>query len=233
MKVSAFIPCRAGSERVPKKNMRPFGGYEGGLLEIKLKQLGKCDFLDEIIISTNDPDVVSYAEFFSKSDRRIVIDDRPDHLGKSSTSMTEFIQYISSLRPDGAIFWTHVTTPFCNELEYIKAYNAYLKSMESGHDSFVSVTKLQKFLWNNNGPINYDNSVEKWPRSQDLQPVYEINHAIYAMKFGDMRDIGDRIGGKPFFYEMEEVSALDIDWEEQFHLLDLIAKAKPELLGGI
>ena len=39
--ITAFIPCRAGSERIAKKNTKLFAGKEGGLLAIKLEQLLK------------------------------------------------------------------------------------------------------------------------------------------------------------------------------------------------
>lgn len=39
--IIAFIPARAGSERVTYKNTRPFAGFEGGLLELKLNQLAR------------------------------------------------------------------------------------------------------------------------------------------------------------------------------------------------
>ncbi len=56
--------------------------------------------------------------------------------------------------------------------------------------------------------------------------MFEINHAIYAMPFALMRETGDRIGHRPFFFEMEEDEAMDIDWEPQFRLLDEIARAR-------
>ena len=37
--VVVFLPCRAGSTRVPEKNTRPFAGHGGGLLGVKLDQL--------------------------------------------------------------------------------------------------------------------------------------------------------------------------------------------------
>ena len=35
--VHVFLPCRAGSQRVPGKNTRPFGDLPGGLTELKLR----------------------------------------------------------------------------------------------------------------------------------------------------------------------------------------------------
>ncbi|ELB3229881.1 acylneuraminate cytidylyltransferase family protein, partial [Campylobacter coli] len=48
MKVSVFLPCRKGSQRVKNKNMRVFGDFQNGLLEIKLKHLIKSQMIDKI-----------------------------------------------------------------------------------------------------------------------------------------------------------------------------------------
>lgn len=223
-----FIPARAGSERVKNKNTRPFAGFGGGLLELKLRQLIKVEMLDEIIVSSNDPVVLDYAHrFASNIDSRVKPLERPDEYGVSSTSMERFIvDYIANLRVTGTIMWTHVTHPFVTGTLYREAIAAYEKAAAEGYDSLVSATKLQKFLWRDGKPFNYDNSTEKWPRSQDLVPVWEINHAIYIMPFNVMRENADRISSKSFFFPMEESASMDIDWEDQYQLMNEIAQAR-------
>jgi CMP-N-acetylneuraminic acid synthetase len=223
-----FLPARAGSERVKNKNTRPFAGLDGGLLELKLRQLHKVGRLDEIIVSSNDPIVLDYArQFAAEVDDRVVALERPDQYGVSATSMERFIaDYIAHLRDNGTIFWTHVTHPFATSRIYEEAIDAYEQALTEGYDSLVSATRIQKFLWRDGRPFNYDNSAEKWPRSQDLPPVWEINHAIYIMPFEVMRSAGDRITDKSCFFPMEEGASMDIDWEDQFHLMDEIAQAR-------
>lgn len=223
-----FIPCRAGSERVINKNTRPFAGFEGGLLELKLRQLAGVERLETIVVSSNDPLVLDYSAKFAKDhDARVKPLERPDEFGVSSTSMGSFISdYIAHLYEDGTLFWTHVTHPFVTAQIYDQALDAFENQTAAGYDCLVSATKLQRFLWRNGKPFNYDNSVEKWPRSQDIEPVFEINHAIYTIPFATMRETKDRIGAHPFFFEMEESDAMDIDWEGQFLLMEEIALAR-------
>lgn len=232
MTMIGFIPCRAGSERVKNKNTRAFADYDNGLIELKLRQMKAVKGLDEILVSSNDRQVLDYAaEFARTEDPRVTPAPRPDEWGNSATSMGEFIaEYIAHLRPEGHIFWTHVTHPFVTAEIYDAALAAYAEKREQGFDCLVSATRLQKFLWRGGRPFNYDNSVEKWPRSQDLEPVFEINHAIYAMPFALMREMRDRIGRTPYFFEMDEGCSMDIDWEEQFLLTEEIARARRQ--GG-
>ncbi len=112
MKISVFLPCRAGSERVPKKNTRTFAGIEGGLLKIKLTQLISCRSIDSIVLSTNDEEVICIAESMRNS--KISIDRRPEYLATSSTSTDDLVKYVPSVISDGAVLWTHVTSPFVN-----------------------------------------------------------------------------------------------------------------------
>ncbi|MCP1304862.1 acylneuraminate cytidylyltransferase family protein [Halomonas sp. R1t8] len=225
--IVALIPARAGSERVKYKNTRPFAEFKNGLLELKLRQLVKVKEISKIIVSTNDPIVSAYATHFGKSiDGRVKVIDRPDELGRSSTPMSAFIRYAASLEDSGTMLMTHVTHPFITSSVFSELISAWHAAKEKGHDSLVTVTKLHKFIWDENGPYNYDNSVEKWPRSQDIKPLFEINHAAYFMPFSRMREVGDRIGNNPDLYELPESIAMDIDWEDQFKLLEDIAAAR-------
>jgi CMP-N-acetylneuraminic acid synthetase len=61
MQIVAFVPCRAGSERVLNKNTLPFAGDAHGLTGIKLKQLLACAAIDRIVLSTNDARVIEIA----------------------------------------------------------------------------------------------------------------------------------------------------------------------------
>ena len=217
-----FVPCRAGSERIERKNTRPFAGYTNGLLELKLRQLARVEIFEEILVSSNDPEVLDIAARFARDlDGRITPQERPEEWGSSDTSMSRFIrEYIAFLRDEGVIMWTHVTSPLIRADDYRKIIDAYRLAIDEAHDCLVTVTKLQKFIWNSTGPLNYDPEIERWPRSQDLEPLFEINHGAYVMPFAVMRERQDRIGAKPLFHELPEAVAMDIDWPEQFFELE-------------
>ena len=225
--IIALIPARAGSERVKNKNTRPFAGFEGGLLELKMRQLARVPEVAEIIVSSNDPVVLDYAVRFGRDqDGRVTTIERPDELGRSATPMSAFIRYSATLRETGVMMMTHVTHPFITSEVLSKLIDAWRDAAATGYDSLVTVTRLHKFIWDENGPYNYDNTVEKWPRSQDIKPLFEINHAAYLMPFVRMREVGDRIGKIPYLHDTPERLVMDIDWEEQFHLLEDIALAR-------
>ncbi len=221
MKISVFLPCRAGSERVPHKNTRTFAGIEGGLLKIKLQQLIACNAIDTIVLSTNDEEVIQLAETLSSD--KIKIDRRPEHLATSSTSTDDLVKYVPTIISEGAVLWTHVTSPFIDGKIYEEAINVYKDALVKGkNDSLMSVTALRTFIWNKEGAINYDRNKEKWPRTQTIEPLYEINSGIFLADIDIYRNLQDRIGQKPFLFENNDIDSFDIDWEEDFFIAEAI-----------
>lgn len=226
--VIAFLPCRKGSQRVIEKNTRPFAGIQGGLLQVKLQQLADTQGIDEVVVSTNDPKVFDYAAQFAKGQtKRFTVLERPDELGSSTTSTDDVIRYVPSIIPTGVVLWTHVTSPFVTAAIYDRAIGEYWQRTADGtHDSLMGVTALRTFIWNQNGPVNYDRAIEKWPRTQTLAPAYEVNSSMFMIDAEQMRNMADRIGAKPYLFEIEHRDAFDIDWEEDFYLAEQLAQLR-------
>jgi CMP-N-acetylneuraminic acid synthetase len=223
MKVTCFLPCRAGSERVKNKNTRKFAGIEGGLLKIKLDQLVRCKSIGQIILSTDDQKVIDVSKQFGD---KIKVDIRPAELASSDARTDDLIKYVGKIITEPHILWTHVTSPFTDETIYTKAIGDYFRVLESKeNDSLLSVTFLRTHIWKREGyPVNYDRSVEKWPRSQFVEPLMEVNSAMFINSRANYINLEDRIGLKPYFFEMDQIESLDIDYEDDFLLAESIYK---------
>ena len=214
-KVTAFLPCRKGSERIPKKNVRPFAGEIDGLLKIKLLQLLKVESINKIVVSTNDDEVIEIVQKLKTS--KIVLDKRPEYLALSSTSTDSLIEYVPNIIQDDHILWTHVTSPLMTSESYEMAIRSYFESLEKGeNDSLMSVNSIKNFLWNEHRPINYNRGKEKWPRTQTLNNLYEVNSAIFICSREIYLQSNDRIGSSPLLYELSKIEGVDIDWPDDF-----------------
>ena len=112
--IVAFLPMRKGSERVPNKNIKTFANINGGLAFIKIQQLLKVKAIDKIIVSTNDADVKKIASSFNSN--KIVIINRSEDLSSSDTSTDDLIKYVPTIINSGVILWTHVTSPFIDNV---------------------------------------------------------------------------------------------------------------------
>ncbi|QNI66421.1 cytidylyltransferase domain-containing protein [Synechococcus sp. BMK-MC-1] len=212
--ITAFLPCRAGSERVSKKNIRPFASCEHGLIEIKLSQLISCEAIDKIILSTNDNEIISYAEALKEP--KLNIHKRSELLSANGTSTDDLIKHARELVPSGHIFWTHVTSPFVNASICVKIIESYFLSLSKGYDSLMTTTPFRGFLWNEQGPLNYNRNIEKWPRTQTLVPLHEVNSAVFIASSNVYAQDLDRIGKSPYLYQLDRFTGHDIDWEEDF-----------------
>ena len=217
--INVFLPMRAGSQRVPHKNTKTFSGIDGGLCKIKLNQLIKCHLIENIYVSTNDPDVVRIANAFHSKKINIII--RPDELASSFASTDELIKYAPEIMPDGHILWTHVTSPFINSDIYCEIINTYQKNLNK-FDSLMTVSKIKKFIWNNHEPLNYDRNIEKWPRTQTLEPLWEVNSGAFLASKDIYKQREDRIGTVPYLYELNEEIAFDIDWLPAFKIAETL-----------
>ena len=223
MKVSFFLPIRKGSERVINKNLKPFGNYPNGILELKLNQLLSMDAEHEFVLSTNDEKAIEIGKSFN--DPRIKIDIRPDYLCSSSTKLSDLINYVPSIVKNDHIAWIHATTPFVDAKLYSSIINAYFENIQNNkHDSLMCVKKFQNFLWDKEKCkfSNFDQTVTKYPRTQDLKALYEVTHAAFIVSKEIYSSNNDRIGLNPFLFELDTISSFDIDWEDDFMIAEAI-----------
>ena len=107
---------RAGSLRVINKNSKPFHPNGQSLFQYKLAQVLKLqDEVTEIVISTNDQEIISQIpeDLLENSNLRLVV--RPDELCSSKTKVQDLINHVEQATTGDVIFWVHVTSPFIDE----------------------------------------------------------------------------------------------------------------------
>jgi CMP-N-acetylneuraminic acid synthetase len=122
---------------------------------------------------------------------------------------------------------THSTNPLLRPQTIERAIQVLLSKLPK-YDSLFSVTRVQTRLWSiDSMPINHDPS--QLLRTQDLEPVFLENSAIYLFERQTFLARKNRIGARPFMFELGAVEGWDIDTESDFALLDCIAR---ECLDG-
>lgn len=223
-KIAFYLPTRKGSERVKNKNTKPFAGIEGGLIENKINQLVETNLIDEIILSTNDETCMEIAEKYAAGDKRIRIIPRPEELCLSTTNLQDLICYVPQITDADHILWGHVTTPLAGADQYDAGIQLYLDKLNEGYDSLVGVTELKNFLLNKDGKLINNTTDIPWPRTQDLEALYEINHTMFLAKREVYVEQKNRIGQKPLLHVMDELHSFDIDWPDDFMIAEIMYK---------
>lgn len=219
-KVSVFLPMRKGSERVVNKNTKKFSNFNGGLTELKIRQLLKNELINEIVISTDDERVIEIASSFLKIDKRIKIVERPKFLCLNDTNLKDLIEYVPSVCNFDIILWTHVTSPFFNK--YDEAIKIYIENIEK-FDSLMGVKEIKGFFWSCKEYKILNTFNNEWPKTQDINPMIEINNTLFINKKSNYIKYKNRIGSNPYLYINSNIESIDIDYNYDFELADFIS----------
>ena len=209
--IIAMVPVRAGSTRVPDKNIRKF--VDTNLLELKLKVLKKVKGITQIIVST---DCEISAEIAFK--QNINVQWRDKYYAGSTITNDQHWLHIAETTPGDIVFLAQVTSPLLRVSSIQNAINTFLNSDKN--DSLNSVSVEKKFLWKDMNPINYDINVT--PKSQDLPNIVSLNFAITIIHRQTMIKRKNVVGYSPSFFELDKVEALDIDDNIDFRVAELM-----------
>jgi CMP-N-acetylneuraminic acid synthetase len=220
MKITALLPMKAHSERVPAKNIKTFCGRP--LYHAVLSSLLQSEYIDKVIINT-DSDIIK--EDAIKTFERVVIIDRPKEIQGDFVSMNNIIAYDLRQTGGGHFLQTHSTNPLMRTSTIDLAIESYFKNLNQ-FDSLFSVTRLQtRLYWKDGAPINHN--LNELLRTQDLPPVYEENSNFYIFSKKSFVHAGrSRIGRKPQIFEINKLEAVDIDEPEDWEIAEVLYKRR-------
>ena len=220
MKVTALMPMKAVSERVPNKNMRSFHGKP--LCTVMLDKLLASRYIDKVIVNTDSKIIRNYLETHYN---RVLIVDRPQSLVGHDVSMNKIIDHDLGLYESDVFLQTHSTNPLLRTETIDTALETFV-SHKNDYDSLFSVTRFQTRFYDNQGfPINHDPSL--LIKTQDLPVMYEENSCIYVFTKESFSSCSRRIGEKPYLFEIDAFEAIDIDVEREFALAEKLYTIAP------
>lgn len=208
-KLTAVIPVRQGSQRVKNKNFKPFDNKS--LLEIKIDMVKNLP-VDRIILNTDSEYAISLAKKEGIEYHR-----REPYYASSQCTNSEYHEYLAKVTPGDNLLVAQVTAPLITLDSFIEAIDIY-NNVEC--NSLMSVKKIQQYLWYNNKPVNY--SVDYAPNSQNLPNYLSPTFGIIICEKEAMLRSKNFICDKPYFYEMNEIEAIDIDTELDFEIAEFL-----------
>jgi CMP-N,N'-diacetyllegionaminic acid synthase len=209
-KLSAVVAVRKGSQRIPNKNIKPFG--DTNLLELKLKNLKQVFNIDEIIVNSDCDKMLDIGLTYG-----CTIIKRDPYFASSEANNSEFHHHIAETTDTDFIFLAPVCSPFISTDTHIKAINMF---KETTYDSLTSVDVIQNHLWLNGKPINYD--INNVPNSQDLPKILRLNYGISIISRKSMLERRGVVGNNPGFYPLEGFESIDVDTPMDFNTSELI-----------
>jgi N-acylneuraminate cytidylyltransferase len=228
MKILSLIPARAGSQRIPNKNILPLNGKP--LICYTVEAALESALINRVIVSTDSERIANTA----KEAGAEIPFMRPENISKStSTEMEFFIHALKWMKdnegyiPD-LIVLLYPTSPFRKSITIDKAVEMMIKHPEA--DSLRSIKKCSEHpfkMWKEkNGyltPFVESENKNIHTFSYQLLPeVYIQNASIYITKsdtiFNKKSPTGDII--IPFY--MDEFESIDINNQIDLHFAEFV-----------
>jgi len=215
--VTALMPMKAHSERLPNKNIKTFHGKP--LYRIVLDTLVKSRYIKEIIIDTDIESVLNLKDI----NQIVKVIERPEKFRGDFVPIMDIIEYDINQSSASLFLQTHATNPLVTTATIDNAIKTFCEREE--FDSLLSVIRHDKRIYSNDKlPLNHDPH-DRLLRTQDLKPVFSENSCIYIFSRKSFEVSGShRIGQNPYFFEMSDLESVDIDYENEFYFAENIYK---------
>lgn len=220
MNVTALVPFKLNSERVPNKNFRYLSGKP--LYWWVLESLIHSDCINRIVVNTDARELIETLGV--PNGLEVIIKDRKSELCGDNVSMNLIIRDDIGDFGDGTFLMTHTTNPFVEPSTFARAIGQYKLGVGQGDiDSVFSVNKLQARLYRKDlTPMNHD--PQDLIRTQDLEPIYEENSCFYIFSKESFNRYETRIGARPGISITSGIESIDIDTEDDWALAELVAR---------
>ena len=217
LNITALVPMRHNSERVPGKNYRPLAGRP--LYHYILDTLLACPEIGQVVVDTDSPEIL---RGITENYPRVKAVERPEHLRSGSIPMNEILLHDTALFPADLYLQTHSTNPLLKP-ETVSSALRDLMDNYPAYDSLFGVTRIQTRLWDAlTRPINHNPAILL--RTQDLPPIYMENSCLYVFSRSILEARRNRLGDRPLMFEIDPAEAWDIDDELNFSIVEFLKK---------
>ncbi len=217
--VVALVPMRHHSERVPGKNYRPFAGKP--LYAWIVETLLAVPEIARVVVDTDSPTIMAGLR---ENYPDVQVLERPEHLRDGRIPMNEVLLHDTAQVEADFYLQTHSTNPLLRAETVRRAVQTFLANTPA-YDSLFGVTRLQTRLWDALArPVNHNPAILL--RTQDLPPIYEENSCIYIFTRRLLETRRNRIGQRPFLFEIPAEEAWDIDEPLDFEIAEFLMRRR-------
>lgn len=218
------IPARAGSKRLPRKNLLELCGKP--LIEWTIEAGVNSKYITEIIVATDDMDISRISKNLNMKSIGL-----PHNLTSDSATIFNTVKYvIENSKKYDYIVLLQPTSPLRTSAHIDEAIDFLFNK---NADAVISVSQAEHNpLWMNSIPSDCnmsgflsDSIINK--KSQELPVFYRLNGAIYICnteKF--LREKTFFIKDKIYAYVMEKESSVDIDEDIDLKLASILKQER-------
>ena len=230
--ILGLIPARGGSKGLPRKNIIPLLGKP--LIAWTIEQALASKYLDRVVVSTDDKEIAGISKKYGAEVPFI----RPKHLATDTATSLSVLQHAANYLSEKEGYLADIivclqpTSPLCSAEDIDKAITLCIST---GADSVVSLCQVEhhpywmkKVVEGKVYPL-MEVDDEKYPRRQDLPPVYQLNGAIYVTRRKVLMEEEKVLGEHTLAYIMPQERSVDIDTPIDLKLAELAMKGEAAL----
>ena len=212
MKIVAIVPIKLKSKRLKNKNFKKINGRP--LYKYLLDKLKFTNF-DEIYVDSNSPEIEEYCKL-----KNYKFIKRLPKLALDNANGNDLLNYHSKIINADIYFQLFITAPLLK----IQTINNCIEKIKKSkkYDSILTSKSVQTWFWYKGKPVNYNPKI--LPRSQDADPLVFETTGLYGIRKKILLSKKARIGNKPYFYEVSDEEAIDLDNLKDFRYLEYYVK---------
>lgn len=210
-KITAIVPARLGSKRVPLKNFREFAGKN--LVNWTLIRAYQSKYLDEIILSTDlEPSLVEL-----ENSSNVTILNRSSSTSRDeSTLMDVIVEVTNIIKKTDVVIILQPTSPLRTSLDIDAAIEKVVLSKAPVVSVFENtINPFWSFKIDSESRLQSIFPSALKLRSQKIEKTYSLNGAIYSDFLSNLLKHRTFFREDTLPYIMELYNSIDIDtWED-------------------
>ncbi|WP_144478115.1 cytidylyltransferase domain-containing protein [Cytobacillus oceanisediminis] len=219
MKNIAIIPARGGSKGIPRKNIRLLNGKP--LISYSITAALGSDYIDEVIVSTDDEEIESVA---LKYGARVIR--RPESLATDEVPLDPVIfNVILKLESEGYDLNYIATIQPTSPLIKTETINQVFKTLiDNEYDTVLTAVDDRHLSWGKNAEGFYPRYTERKNR-QYLPSEYRETGAVLVSRRNVISEY-NRIGKSVSLFEVKKEESIDIDNPTDWWVAEKLLKQK-------
>ena len=232
-KILAIISARAGSKRLPNKNIKNFLGKP--LIAYTIEQALSCRLIDRVVINTESPKIAKIALKYGAEVPFL----RPKHLATDTAQEIDSILYVvNKLKKDENYFPTYVMIlPLVAPLrEKQDIEDCWEMMQKTKADTVLTVSPAHARLYyldNQQNLILANKSGIKSSNTQAWRPGYILNNGVFLVKTKALLREKNDITKKTKAAIYPKWRAVDIDTAEDWVIAEILYENKEKIISRI
>lgn len=209
MRLLALIPARGGSKGIPRKNIKLLAGKP--LLEWTIDAARQANFVDHIVVSTEDPEIASVARDLGADVPFL----RPDAFSADDTpGIVPVIHALESLPEFDWVLLLQPTSPLRSVEDIDGIVTLCIERKALSAVSVAAVDKHPYWMYRCDDLGRLEPLIAEQPivtQRQDLPPAYALNGALYLAQRDWLLERRRFVGPETLAYVMPRMRSVDLD----------------------